>query len=245
MRQFARRPLSFAGIVSAVFTLLLVAQAATGPRRAAAQEPAPATAQPNATGDASHREKEIERDEEGGENAYRHSAVVRSVARALHVDTEFAARTFEIINIGIVVLGIGIPLYRFLPRYLRQRSEKVSGDIESARKQTEDANARLSAVEAKLAHLDEEIAKFRAEMETEMRGDEARIKAALEEESARIVASAEQEIGVAAQQARRALRHFAAELAIEQAAKQIILTPETDRALIAEFVSNAAKGGSN
>ena len=50
---------------------------------------------------------------------------------------------------------------------------------------------------------------------------------------------------LAAAQAKRGLRHFAADLAIEQAAKQLVLTPETDRALIAEFVSDAAKGGQN
>ena len=57
-------------------------------------------------------------------------------------------------------------------------------------------------------------------------------------------------MSVAAAQAKRGLRHFAADLAIEQAAKQLVLTPETDRALIAEFVSEttasgAAKGGQN
>jgi F-type H+-transporting ATPase subunit b len=44
------------------------------------------------------------------------------------------------------------------------------------------------------------------------------------------------------------LRHFAADLAIEQAARQLTLTPETDRALIAEFigqVSSDGKGGKN
>ena len=46
------------------------------------------------------------------------------------------------------------------------------------------------------------------------------------------MAAAEQEIGVAVAQAKRGLRSFAADLAIEQAEKQIKLTPETDRALI-------------
>ena len=64
------------------------------------------------------------------------------------------------------------------------------------------------------------------------------------------MAAAEQEIGVAAAQAQRGLRNFAADLAIEQAAKQLVLTPETDRALIAEFVrettaNGAGKGGQN
>ena len=115
---------------------------------------------------------------------------------------------------------------------------------------TEDANARLSAVEAKLASLDDQIAQFRAEVERESLGDEARIKAALEEERARIVQSAEQEIGQAAALARRGLRNFAAGLAIDQATRELNMTAETDRALIREFVaeefvSGAATGGKN
>jgi F-type H+-transporting ATPase subunit b len=224
--------------------MVAIAQLMAGAARAAAQQPAPAaSAQPDASGDVSA--KELAHEEESGERAFRHSAVIKSIAKTLNLPVEATARGFEIINIAIVVLGIGVPLYRFLPKYLRQRAERVSSDIDSARKQTEDANSRLSSIEAKLAHLDDEIAKFRAEMDAQAKADEARIKAAMEEESARIVAAAEQEIGVAAAQARRGLRHFAAELAIDQAAKQIMLTPETDRALIAEFVGNASKGGAN
>ena len=132
-----------------------------------------------------------------------------------------------------------------MPKFLKNRAAKVREDIDSAKKVTDDANARLSAVEAKLASIGDEIAKFRAEVERESSQDEARIKATIEEESTRIVAAAEQEIGVAAAQAKRALRHFAADLAIEQAAKQLVLTAETDRALIAEFVGDVAKGGLN
>jgi F-type H+-transporting ATPase subunit b len=186
---------------------------------------------------------ELAKQEEEGDNAYRHSELVQSLAKLMHLPVETAARTFEIINIAIVVLGIGVPLARFLPKYLRNRKHKLSGDLEEARKQTEDANSRLTAVEARLSHLDEEIAKFRAEMENGMRQDEARIKASLEEDRARIVASVEQEIGAVAAHARRGLRHFAADLAIEQAAKQIAITPETDRALIAEFVRDLGNGG--
>ena len=39
-----------------------------------------------------------------------------------------------------------------------------------------------------------------------------------------------------ASQAQRALRVFAADLAIEHAGKQLTLTPETDRAVINEFI---------
>ena len=186
---------------------------------------------------------ESAKNEESENDLYRHSAVIQSLARMMHLGVETTARLFEIFNVLVVVLGIGVPLWRFLPKFLRKRSEKIRGDLETARKTTEDANTRLSAVEAKLASLDQEIAKFRAEVEQQIALDEQRGKAALEEEGARIVAAAEQEIGVAAAQARRSLRHFAADLAIDQAVKKLVLTPETDRALIAEFVNETGGSG--
>jgi F-type H+-transporting ATPase subunit b len=181
--------------------------------------------------------------EEQENDQYRHSPVVETLARLMHTDVETAARVFEIFNVAVVLLGVLIPLIRIMPKLLRKRAEKIRADIEAARKTTEDANTRLSAVEAKLASLDEEIDKFRNEIEQQIAQDEQRGNAALEEERARIVSSAEQEIGVAAAQARRSLRHFAADLAIDQAMKKLVLTPEADRALIAEFVSETGRDG--
>jgi len=186
-----------------------------------------------------------EKAEEQGDNAFRHSTIIKSAAGMLHLSVETTARSFEIINIAVVVIALGIPLLRFLPRYLQDRSRKLGADIESARRQTEDANSRLSAIESRLTHLDEEIAKFRTEIEAETQQDEARIQAALEAERKRIVASVEQEIGAAAAHARRGLRRFAAELAVDHAARQMTITPEADRALIAEFVSDVTKGSTN
>jgi F-type H+-transporting ATPase subunit b len=236
---------------------VLAAGFAIASGRAVAQQPAPATSSPQSSADAAkpHESAEKEADEEAN-NTFRHNSLVKSAARLVYHDNgapkevqddhdEVAAKIFEFINFAIVVFAIGIPLFKFMPKFLRNRAEKVRADIESARKVTEDATARLSAVEVKLASLGDEIKKFRAEVEAESLQDEARIKAALAEESARIVASAEQEIGVAAAQATRGLRNFAADLAIDQAAKQLNLTPETDRALIAEFVGDVAKGGLN
>ncbi len=131
---------------------------------------------------------------------------------------------------------MGFPWRASCPRSFASARRPCVHSLQTAREATAEANARLSAVEAKLAGLDDEIRKFRAQVEAESHEDEARIKAALAEESARIVQAAEQELSVAAAQARRGLRHFAADLAIEQAAKQLVLTPETDKALIAEFV---------
>lgn len=185
---------------------------------------------------------QVKAEEREEDNVYRHTPLVGKLAQMFHLDVETTARLFEFINFAIIMLAIVIPLVRFLPRVIRKRSTTLSHNLETARKTTADANARLSAVEAQLSRLDQEIAKIREQVEEESKQDEVRIKASIEEERTRIVAAAEQEIGAAAAHARRSLRHFAADLAIEQAAKQLVLTPETDRALIAEFISDAQNG---
>jgi F-type H+-transporting ATPase subunit b len=187
--------------------------------------------------------KPIKYQKEESEDIFRHTRLVESIGKALHLDVETTARIFEWANFAIIFFAIVIPLARILPKALRNRRETLSRSLEEARKTTADANSRLSAVEAQLSKLDEEIAKIRAQVEDEIRNDEARIKSSLGEESARIVAAAEQEIAVAAAQAQRGLKAFAADLAIDQAVKQLTLTAENDRALIEEFVSEAGQGG--
>ena len=238
--RFSRR-LRWIAVVTALIAALGAAQL-----RIAAQEPGskPEVASQSAPAAGDAKPEAAQSDDEQQNNAFRlDGPVVKWTAKTLNAPVTVVARGYEIFNFLIVVFAVGIPLFRFLPRFLRNRKEKLQADIASARKVTEDANARLSAVEARLASLGEEIQKFRAEVERESAGDEARIKASLEEESARIVASAEQEIGMAAAQARRGLRNFAADLAIDQAARQLTLTAETDRALIAEFVRDVVPSG--
>jgi F-type H+-transporting ATPase subunit b len=191
--------------------------------------------------------RQAEKEEEADETAaYRHSATVQWLANALHLDVETAAKLFEYINFAVIVLALGIPLFRMLPKVLRKRSETLSQELESARTATADANTRLAAVEAKLAGLDAEIEAIRKQVDVEMREDEARAKASIGEETARIVAAAEQEIQVAAASIQRELKEFAADMAIEGALSRLVLNAETDRALIAEFAAgNTGKAGQN
>jgi len=238
-----------------VLLAVLVAGSALVPSRLSAQASAPAAQQaPAAASQAANPsaadEKAASKEETSTIDAYRHSPAVTALARLLHLNVETAARIFEIFNFLIVAFGIGIPLFRLMPKILRKRKETVRANLESARKVTADANSRLSAIELKLAGLDQEIAQIRVQVEEEVKQDETRIKATLVEESARIVAAAAQELDVAAAQAKRGLRHYAADLAIDQAARQLVLTPQTDQALIAEFLSDvnlqgATKGGQN
>ena len=232
--------MSFSFRVFWLAPLLAVAALAFVPARASAQQSAPAPATAPAGG-AQAAQPATSQDE--GDAQFLHSPMVQSVARILHLKLDTAVALLLGINFAIIFFAIAIPLTRTMPKIIRKRSQTLSHDLTSARQATADAQARLSAVEAQLAGLGEEIKKLSAQVEQESLEDEKRIKAAMGEESARIVAAAEQEIGVAVTQAKRGLRSFAADLAIGQAEKQIALTPETDRALIAEFVAGVAGDG--
>jgi F-type H+-transporting ATPase subunit b len=243
------RPFSF------FFLLALTVGVAVAPFRLAAQtaEPAnnPAPVAQSANQPAAETAKPEKKSEEEQTNAFRlEGPVVKWTAKTFNLSPSVTATIFEFINFAVIFFGLGIPLLRWLPKLLRTRGEKVRNDIDSARKVTEDANARLSAIETKLSGLDKEIALIQAQVEAESRQDQVRIKSTIEEESTRIVAAAEQEIDASAAQARRSLRHFAADLAIDQAAQQLVLTPEADQALIVEFLGDVAsksahQGGQN
>jgi F-type H+-transporting ATPase subunit b len=236
----------FTAIVAgvAVLPFCLTAQSAPTPTPAASTEPvgqAGSSANPEAA-----KPDAAESEEEQRNNAFLYNGpLVKASAKALNLDIHTTAVIYEVLNFLIVIFGIGIPLFRFIPKFLRRRGEIVREKIEAARKATEDASKRLSAIEEKLAGLDQEITVFRVDVERESLQDEVRIKDALKEESVRIVQAAEQEIDSATAQARRNLRNFAADLAVEQATKQLVLTPEADRALITEFVSDLSRNGAN
>jgi F-type H+-transporting ATPase subunit b len=181
--------------------------------------------------------------QEEQEKKFRHSPTIEWFSNLLHLDVETTASIFEYINFAVIFLAVGIPLVKWFPKLLRQRSARLSAELEVAQAKTADANERLSAVEKKLSGLDAEISAIRKQVEEDMRADEARSKAAIEEETARIVAAAEHEIVMAGTQAQRGLKKFAADLAIDRALSTLTLDAEADRALIAEFAADVDNGG--
>ncbi len=181
-------------------------------------------------------------------DAYRHSAMVQKIGHMLGMKTETAATTFEIINFAVLALAIGGFLLKALPKTFRDRNSAIQKHLVDARTATEEASARLSGVEDRLAALDGQIAEMRAQSERDAAADEMRIKASVEDERKKILASADQEIAAATMHAQRQLQQYAAELAIEQAARKLVVSAETDRLLVQNFarrLGNETKGGEN
>ena len=82
-----------------------------------------------------------------------------------------------------------------------------------------------------------EVDALREQAAASGKAEEARIHASLEEERQRIIHSAEQEIAAAQAAAERGLKRFASDLAVDRAAERVQVTPESDQALIEEFLA--------
>lgn len=174
---------------------------------------------------------------------YRHSATVQAVARFMHVKTETAAQIFEDFNSAVLIVVIGVFLWKVVPAMFRRRSATLQKDLTLARTATEDANRRLAEIEARLARLDTEIDAIRQQAEKDSAEDEKRMRETLESERQRIIASAEQEITAVQGAAQRELKKFAADLTIDNARRRMQLSSDTDRALVKEF-GKGLSGGS-
>jgi F-type H+-transporting ATPase subunit b len=178
-------------------------------------------------------------------DAYRLSAPVVKLGAALGMKPETAANVFTLFNILLLLSGVGYGLLKILPKTFRDRSSAIQKHLVDARTATEEATARLGSVEARLSKLDEQIASMRLQAEADSARDEQRIKASVEEEKKKIVAAAEAEIQSATTLARREIQKYAAELAIEQAARKLVVTAETDRLLVESFAHRLGEGSRN
>jgi F-type H+-transporting ATPase subunit b len=228
-RKFTAASLQSLMLTSGLLFVLSVAQ----PLRAQS------TAEPSSNPASGHQTVLSETDQ------YRMSAPVVKLGALLGMKPETAANVFTIFNILILAGGIGYGLLKVLPKTFRNRSTAIQKDLVDARTATEEATARLSSVEDRLSKLDDQIAAMRAQAEADAARDEQRILASVEDEKNKILAAADAEIQSATVLARREIQKYAAELAIEQAARKLVVTAETDRLLVESFAHKLGEGSKN
>jgi F-type H+-transporting ATPase subunit b len=178
---------------------------------------------------------------------YTHSPTVEKLGHMLGMSPDTASTAFTVFNFIVLVIGIGYLLMKMLPKAFRARSTAIQKHLVDARTATEEAQARLSSVEARLSKLDEQIAAMKQQAEADLAREEQRIETGLAGEQKKIVDAAEAEIAAATAAARREIQNYAAELAIDQAAKKLVVTAETDRLLVENFARRlgAEVGGEN
>lgn len=238
-RSFSLALLAFALIAAPVFSAH--AQRHHDPQ----QQTGAASSGENSTPVAEVPEKTEEVKDENDE--YRHSPTVQKLGHVFGLNAEQAATAFTLINFLILAIAVGYGLLKLLPKTFRARTSRIQKQLVDARTATEEASARLNSVEARLSKLDGQIAAMRTQAEADADKEERRIRASVEDEKAHILAAAEAEIHAATTAARREIQQFAAGLAIEQAARKLVVTAETDRLLVENFARQLTgdKGGQN
>ncbi len=186
--------------------------------------------------------KPVEEEEE--ENAeFKYAGIVQKVAKATGLSKEAIYWVFMVINFVILAWGLAWVVKKVMPQGFAPRTAEIQKGIEDARKASAEASARLTEIEGRLSHLDEEITALKTTAEADFSVEEQRIKAAAEEDARNIVVAAEQEIAAAARVAQRDLKSFAAGLAVDLAEKKIHVDDATDKALVTGFAAQLGKDG--
>lgn len=244
-----RSQAKFFGLKKVLFAALLGGLLLAPVVHASAQVAAPVSAAMGSASTPEAQSPEANKHEEDETEAYRHSAAVKKIGSMMGLNPDQAATAFEVLNFVLLAILVGWVMMKTLPKTFRARNSAIQKHLVEARVATEEASLRLSSVESRLAKLDEQIAAMRTQAEKDAAADEQRIKASVEEEKQKILAAAEQEIAAASTHARRQIQQYAAELAVEQAARKLVVTAETDRLLVQGFARrlgmNDAKGGEN
>lgn len=232
-------------LAASISVLVLVLACVARPARLCAQEPAsqPAASSSAATGDAKPPVEAKQEKETDATEAFKHSAPVQWIARVTGLSLDQTYWLCMFLNFAIVFVSLWMVMRKRLPAVFRSRTELIQERIEEARKTSEEARRRLSEVEGRLSRLDVEINEMRREAEENAREEEKRVHSAADEERRRIVAAAEQEISMAANAARRDLKSYAAELAVDLAAKKIRVGKDADHSLVSEFTAHLGKDG--
>jgi F-type H+-transporting ATPase subunit b len=146
-------------------------------------------------------------------------------------------------NFVLLAVVAGYFIGKHAPGMFQARTAEIQKGIAEAQQQKRDAEKRAAEVDAKMSRLGADIEAFRAQSKTEMEREGARIRQETTAQIERIHHQATLEIESAGKTARRELREYAAELALDLASQRIRqrMTPATDAALVAGFVEDLGK----
>jgi F-type H+-transporting ATPase subunit b len=143
-------------------------------------------------------------------------------------------------NFAILVIGLGYAIGKYMPGLYHARTTEIQKGIAEAQQVKRSAEKRAAEVDEKMRRLGAEIDAFRGEAKAEMEREGARLRQETAEQIEKIHRQSTLEIEAAGKTARRELREYAAELALDLASQRIRqrMTPAADAALISDFMSD-------
>ena len=158
-------------------------------------------------------------------------------------ENTFSGWIFRWIIFAIVFLAI-VKFFTKSAPALRARSEEIGEKIAEGARAREAAEKQRREVQAKLAGIDAEVAKLRAEAKKSMETEAVRLRALARREAEIIERAAQAEIAAARRAAALELKALAARLAIERAQAVLAreMTPEAQASLFNTFVLELERG---
>ena len=128
---------------------------------------------------------------------------------------------WRLVNFAILAIGLGYLMAKYLPAFFRERTESIQADIAQAQKQKEESARRVAEIDRRLAGLGTEIEAFRKQSHAEMGREGERIRQETATQIRKIKDQAQVEIESAGKAARREVRLYAANLALDLADQRI------------------------
>jgi|SRR5579864_5386643 len=125
------------------------------------------------------------------------------------------------VNFAILAGGLGYLISRHAPAFFAQRSREIETSLLEAAKAKQDAEARVAAIEKRLAGLDREIENLRQAAHAESAAESDRLRHETEQHLKRIQHQAAQDMELMINAARHDLRKYAALLALDLAEQRI------------------------
>jgi ATP synthase F0 subunit b len=149
---------------------------------------------------------------------------------------------WRVINLAIFVI-ILIYILRSKVRVgqiFENRAATIVKELEQAKREKQEAEARLGELETRLSRLDQEVAGIRAEAERESEREAERVRQAASADAEKIRVTAQREIEGAMKAARTELRSFVAEASVAMA-EEIIrreIRPEDNSRMLNKYIDD-------
>lgn len=162
-------------------------------------------------------------------------------------ETGEVAPVWRWINFGLLAVGLGYVMGRYLPPVFRSRTTEIQKDIAEARRIKQDAEQRAADMEARMRALGTEIDAFKEQAGQEMRQEGERIRTETATQIGRVEAQTAAEIEAATKHAQRELRQYSAELALKLAEERLRsrLDAAGQAALVDGFLTDLEQRGAN
>jgi len=146
----------------------------------------------------------------------------------------------KLANFAILAGVLGFLIAKNAGKFFAARTSEIQRDLTESAKAKREAEAEVSEMERRIAHLKDEIQEMRTTMRQEIAAEAERIKLDTERHVRKIQEQAEQDIEAMVKAARRELKMYSAALALKMAEEQLKgrVTREVESELVAAFIAD-------